>query len=89
MLIALLIYFAFRTELEWRYCSPAKQYLKIARVDYWSTHGLAVMALGLFALQRLAEVQVVQTVLEGHGETTFGTAAGVVLGSIFFPLLSG
>ena len=83
VLIALIVYFAFRTALEWRYCSPPKEHQKIAGLDYWSAHGIAVAALGLFAFQRLLQMQIANEVDLHDPQSILGMYFGFLPGASF------
>ena len=88
VLIALILYFAFRMELEWRYCSPEEHHQKIARLDYWSTHGIALAAVGLFGVQRLLEVQVAETVAQGSNGVVMGFSVGLFVVPLLASIIS-
>jgi hypothetical protein len=79
VLLVLLLYFAFRTELEWQYCSPGEEHQRIARWDHWSAHVIAMAAVALFAVQRILEIQVADRVTGGSREADFWAATGFTL----------
>ena len=58
VLIALVLYFAFRTTIEWKQSDQARRGLRASRVDFGVAHLLGVVAIALYGLQRLLEVQI-------------------------------
>ena len=58
VLIALVLYFAFRITIEWYQSEPARRRLWASRVDFAVAHGIGVAALLLFAIQAFLHVQV-------------------------------
>ena len=80
VLIALLLYFAYRTWLEWNHCElPTDAHkLRFCRVDHRVAHSLGGAALVLYGFQRLAEIQVADTV-ESSGFDTASNAFGIPL----------
>ena len=51
VLVVLILFFAWRTAVEWLQCSPSRRGVLIARADYYAANGIAVSALFLYSYQ--------------------------------------
>ena len=83
VLLVLVLYFAFRTSVEWYQCSQLRRETAASLIDFRSAHAIGVFAVWLFCLQRALDLHVA----ESTTTTTF-FAAGALAGFSFFYLLA-
>ena len=65
VLIVLLAYFAYRTTIEWHQSDVRRRSLRVSRYDFRIAHVLAVIALGVFSVQRMLDIQLVDKLERG------------------------
>ncbi len=58
VLIALVFYFAFRLTVEWHQSALERRRMRASLVDFYVAHLIGVLAIGLYATQRLLEIQI-------------------------------
>ena len=80
-LIVLILYFAFRTTIEWFQCHPERRSTKVSLIDFGVAHTLAISALMLYSVQRMLELQLADRITANPTLTTLilGTMAGMAL----------
>lgn len=76
VLIVLIVYFAFRTIIEWHQVDARRRRLLASRIDFGVAHAIAGAALALFAIQTLLKVQVADT-------SFFNARSLAALGALF------
>ncbi len=62
VLIAFVLYFAFRLTIEWHQSAPERRRMPASRVDFWVAHSIGILAIGLYGVQRLLEFQLADRV---------------------------
>ena len=70
VLIALVVYFAFRITIEWYQAEPSRRRLWASRVDFTVAHAIGAAALLLYAVQAILRVQIANK-LQGLELTDF------------------
>lgn len=78
VLIALVLYFAFRITIEWLQCDRSRRTLRVSLIDFTVSHVLAVAALALYVAQRLLDLQLVDIPSDG---TDFVITLGIMAGA--------
>ena len=73
ILFALLVYFAFRFTLEWHQSGVSRRRLNTSKIDYWTAHGIALVALGIYFYQTLSNVQIVNELFPSQNILQLGT----------------
>jgi hypothetical protein len=84
VLVAAVLYFAFRFTIEWFQTDPARRGMPASRVDYYAAHGFGLIAFLIFFGQKLWQKQLADALV---GRTQ-AAVIGVVLGIALTPLLS-
>ena len=59
--ITLILYYGTRYKIEWHQSSEERRLLKASRIDYWLSHGIAILTILVFGVQRLTKVQIAGT----------------------------
>jgi hypothetical protein len=62
MLIALMVYFGYKTTIEWYQCEPSRREHLAALIDYRIGHSIAIIALMIAAFQYVVRAQLVDVV---------------------------
>lgn len=57
ILLTLMLYSGYRTIIEWLQCGPERN--KVARLDYWVAHSIALGAIIISVVQYLTKIQIV------------------------------
>lgn len=57
VLMALVGYFAFRVTIEWHQSNAARRSAMPSKLDFWTAHGIAILAAGIFGFQSLSGLQ--------------------------------
>jgi hypothetical protein len=83
VLIAGVVYFAFRLIVEWHQTNPVRRSMLASRVDYRVAHSLGCASIVLFAVQRISKMQVANL-----GPTEFLPVLTFTSGSVVLGMLS-
>ncbi|MFH1892503.1 MAG: hypothetical protein ABIK83_07450 [Candidatus Zixiibacteriota bacterium] len=75
VLIALLFYFCYRIAIEWHQQDHAIRSGIACRIDNWVSHSLALIALGVYVIQRTIETRLADKL----GQSGFYTAGAVMV----------
>ncbi|HEY6252257.1 MAG TPA: hypothetical protein VI685_20060 [Candidatus Angelobacter sp.] len=81
ILFSLVIYFGYKTWIEWWQCNPERKKHLAAKWDYRIAHAIALIAMGISTVQYLLRIQIVDLV--GH----YRDAIGLVLSVPFVGML--
>jgi hypothetical protein len=57
VLIVLMTYFSYRLWIEWMQCDKQRREVLVTRIDFYLAHGIAILALAIFAFQAITKVQ--------------------------------
>src|SRR5437588_5845111 len=62
VLIVLILYFGFRTTIEWYQNDSRRRRLLASRIDFTVSHLIAITALALYGFQTLSKIQIANTI---------------------------
>jgi hypothetical protein len=87
VLIVLIIYFSFRTTIEWYQNDVRRRRLLASRIDFTAAHAIAAVAIVLYAFQSLSKIQVANTISSSSSQFFIVgfTLAQPVITFLFFP----
>lgn len=86
VLIVLIIYFGFRTTIEWYQADPRRRALLASRVDFTAAHIIAAAALMLYGIQTLAKVQIANTF---SADRVVSFSSGMVIAQLVLMIFVG
>lgn len=67
VLFLLLLYFAFRTTIEWFQCDTERRSTAVSRIDFWSSHSIALLSLIVFFIQIYTGEQIAVNIYSAIG----------------------
>ena len=86
VIVALVLYYAFRLAIEWMQCDANRRALAVAKIDLYVAYALGVVGVAVFSLQRISPFQLAEALT---AITIAWLGAGVGLAAIVHTGASG